>query len=232
MGLLELFKRKNKISTPEQSIKNRESKITAVSPRDEENGKVLLKMSFSDFKILYSIKNDNLNPGEASFFFYGLDKRDGRAVQSISGPDENGLRTFLEIDYGLLIETAPKANKDLSGLTPENWYEYCLLQAGDLLVFTNKEDGAGPYHEETRYGLKVTVDGYYLKQSSGSPMSGMFDDSCYLPVGFFADKTIDEVRNFIYSSAKFIQKEFVDINNSDLELLIKTDEYRNSKINQ
>lgn len=191
---------------------------------------VVTKLHFSSFKMLFCIKNEHPQPGDVPLFLYGLDRRSGQALCRLRATEEAGFHLYRALTYAELIEAARENQVDLTGLNADTWRAYLLLRPQDQLIFASSTAGAGSYHDEIRYGLQITTDGYFLQCRAGSPMASMQDDSHALPIGYFAEKSPAQLRQWLENAPGYIPRDSLCINDRDLELLIETDAYRRSQL--
>ena len=112
---------------------------------------------------------------------------------------------------------------DLNG---ETWYEYTVMHTGDSIPIFGYCSGAGSYHEETRFEIRMTDNGYVIIYEEISPMGGGYNSSLLYPFGFFKDKSITEIEELLRQHAKYIDPQKIKMGIGDYEWLIRTDKYK------
>ena len=133
-----------------------------------------------------------------------------------------------EISYTQLLELLSYSWKgyEYRNLTRDNWQEYTILRDGDLIPIYASKNGNGPYHEETRLGIRAEKDGYTLIYEEISPMGGSQFDHTSLPFGYFLDRSREDVENMLRQCATYIKPDDIRLSEGEYKLLIRTDRYR------
>lgn len=158
-------------------------------------------------------------------YLYGLDIMDGSAWL-VDYRSVEGMYYGVKTDYEELkavcknIHSAP----DVEGLCSDNWMEYTLLQEDESMSLVDPFDDSWA---RERYILSYHEDGYFVTWECGSMMAGRYEDMWLIPVGFFADKTPEEIARYFNMSKGMISG--ASISENQIERLIRTDKYRLAK---
>lgn len=187
-----------------------------------------VEIAFGDCSRLFSCKNTSGNVDELPIRWFVLDKRTGMPLMLYRRNKETGNMIGVVLSFEELRECARQnsSSRRIEGLTAENWREYTIYRAGDEIPVYGRKNGEGPYHDETRLGLRVDTDGYTVFYQEISPMGGGCTRFSQLPFGYFQNKTLEDVNLLFRVAAIHIPEENIEIGRGDYEKLLETDRYR------
>ena len=160
--------------------------------------------------------------------FCGISRKDGQALLLRKRAGNSLFWLAQELSYDELRNWANRSisRHDLTGLTKENWREYCVMQPGDQIVFAYSVAGEGPYHEETRCFLRAEESGYLFVNEVLSPMGGSYSNKSPLPTGFCYHLTVPQLKEYFCQRIQFIPEDKLELSETDLKQLIETDYFR------
>ena len=196
-----------------------------------------IKIALIECKILEFRKLDktllspDVNLINSNMIFLVLDKNDGTPYVVEQRDDMSSLCVAFKVSYENIKRLMSESKRlEYKDICEENWYEYTILQEGETLPIYYENRGDGPYHEETRFGIRGNKNGYTIICEVISPMGGSFRNDSELLFGCFKDKSISDVELFLKQYAMYIDSANIKISKGDYLYLIRTDRYRTNNI--
>ena len=227
MNLLDIFKKRDKFTN--------DSVITMNSTELYLNLSSKYPKEIIDFgnKVLEFRVLDNLNPeikllgSQKNMILLVIHKGSGTPYVIDSFDSVSRKNMGFKVSYAELIALMSEDKKrTYENLNAETWYEHTVMHVGDLIPIFFSCSGNGPYHEETRFGIRMVDKGFVIIYEEISPMGGGYSGSTLYPFGFFKDKSIQEIEELLKQHAKYIDPQKIKIGIGDYEFLIRTDQYK------
>ena len=159
--------------------------------------------------------------------FLALDKNDGTPYVVEQRDDMLSLYVAFKVSYENIKKLMSERKRlKYRDICEENWWEYTILKTGEIIPIYYEKRGDGPYHEETRFGIRGNENGYTIICEVISPMGGSSFNNVDLPFGCFKDKSMSDVELLLKQYAMYIDSENIKLSKGDYLHLIRTDRYR------